>query len=139
MANTNSASIASLNAGSLPDVKKFGGRLKVFQETIALASQASGDTITVLRLPAGFVPLWGQLVSDTSLGSSTISIGTAASAAKYRAAATFTPTDTPTPFGKAANLGAALAASEDVLITIATAALPASGTLQVQMFGLVGD
>jgi hypothetical protein len=70
------------------------------------------------------------------LGTATIAIGTAASAGKYRAAATYTTTaPTVTPFGLAnvmANVQ--LAATEQQIITVTTAALPASGNLIVQMF-----
>lgn len=121
----------------LPSAGDVYGRVRCFNETVTLASQASGDTIEVAKLPKGARPLYGIINTDTSLGSSTISIGPASSAAKYRAAGTFTATDTPTLFGKAGGVGDALTAEEIVLITIGAAALPASGTLRVQMFYVV--
>lgn len=109
--------------------------VKVHQQTIVLNSQATADTQVLARIPAGQKFLYGIINTDTSLGSAVISIGTAATPAKYRAAAVFTATDTPTLFGKA---GAAddvpLAVDEEVLLTVATAALPASGNFVVQIF-----
>ena len=128
------------NFTALPVVKvasaAYGARMVRFRASITLASQATTDTIVVAVVPAGFTFAYGILNTDTSLSTSTISIGTAATPAKYRAAAVFTATDTPTLFGKASAEGAAaqLAADETVIITIATAALPASGNLVVDMF-----
>ncbi|MGL5363061.1 MAG: hypothetical protein ACRDBH_09285, partial [Bosea sp. (in: a-proteobacteria)] len=65
-----------------------------------------------------------------SLGSSTIAVGTAASAAKYKAAAVLTATETPTAYGKGAALAEdALTVDTEILLTVAAAALPASGNL----------
>jgi hypothetical protein len=102
-----------------------------------LASQAAADTVVLARVPAGSDFAFGILTTDTSLGSTTISIGTSASAALYRAAATFTATDTPTFFGKAVTIGFAtdaLAADSLILLTWATATAPASGTLVVDLY-----
>ena len=115
-----------------------GGNVRVYREIITLAAQATTDTIVVAFPSKGETFLRGFLTSTVSLGTSTIAIGISGTTGKYRAAATFTAVDTPTPFGVAANMissGAAakLAADEKVFITIATAALPGSGTLIVDM------
>lgn len=114
----------------------YGARLQRFRATITLATQTTSDTIVVAVVPAGFTFAFGILATDTSLGTSTISIGITGSTAKYRALAVFTATDTPTFFGKASAVGAsaALTADETIFITIATASLPASGTLVVDMY-----
>ena len=135
----NATRMAEIAAGTLPEVRHVFGRMKVFNEKVTLAAQASGDTINVARLPAGFVPLYGVLVTDTSLGTATIAVGVSGNTAKYRAAAVFTATDTPTPFGKTAALGEPLASEETVFLTVGTAALPASGTLRVMFVGTIGD
>ena len=55
-------------------------------------------------------------------------------AGKYRTAATFTALDSPTLFGNAAAAGAEASTEERVLLSVATAALPASGTLVIELF-----
>jgi len=129
---------------NLPAAGDNMGRLRVVREYITLASQASGDTIQLPDLPAGLKFAFGMVHTDTSLSTATISIGPAATPAKYRAAATLTATDTPTPFGKvsakipaADASGGALTAAETNLVTVGTAALPASGNLVVEFYGTV--
>lgn len=106
------------------------------KEIITLATQTTSDTIVLARIPGGNVFLYGILLSSVSLGTSVISIGNATAAAKYRAAAVFTAVETPTMY----MLSAAAAATdpnpadEEVLLTIGTASLPASGTLVSYIF-----
>lgn len=139
MANTKTQLATDIDAGKLPDPYSVLGRLKVgLRTTIALASQASGDTIELGDLPQGFLPLAVMLHSSVSLGSATAAIGISGSAGKYRAAATFTAADAPSLFGVAANI-AKLTAKERLILTVGTAALPASGTLIVAVIGLFGD
>lgn len=119
----------------LPAVSDVHGRVRVFNETVTLASGLNtSDAIEVAQLPKGARVLYGVLTTDTSLGSSTVAIGIAGSTGKYRAAATFTATNTPTLFGVATGTGTPLAAEETVVVTIGTANLPASGTLRVMIF-----
>ncbi len=118
----------------LPVVADVHGRVRCFNEKIVLNSQPSGDTIEVARLPKGARLLYGLLNATVSLSTATIALGIAGNAGKYRTAAVFTAVDTPTLFGAAANAGEALAAEEIVVLAIGTAALPAAGTLRVQLF-----
>lgn len=113
------------------------GTVRCFVEQVTLNSQTTSDTIEVARLPKGAKVLFGVIETDTSLGTSTVAIGITSTTGKYRAAATFTATDTPTLFGVGAGLGTALTAEETVFITIGTASLPASGTLRVMFFYVV--
>ena len=132
-----SANQTSAPVGYKPRASVYGGRLKRLRATVTLASQATTDTLQLGNLPAGSVFAFGVLNSDTSLGSSTLAIGISGTTGKYRAAATFTSTDTPTPFGKAveeAASDAGLSAEQTVIGTIASAALPSSGTLVVDLF-----
>jgi hypothetical protein len=111
-----------------------GGRLRRFRATVTLASQAADDTIVLAKLPAGFAFAYGIINASATLGSSTVAIGTAASAGKYRAAATFTAA-APTLFGAVAAVDdAPLTAEETVIATIAAAALPSSGTMVVDIY-----
>jgi hypothetical protein len=116
-----------------------GGHVRVYQEIITLATQTTSDTIIVAYPSKGETFLYGVLTSTVSLGTSTVAIGITGTTGKYRAAATFTAVDTPTPFGVTANMissgaPAKLTADETVFITIATASLPGSGTLVVQLY-----
>lgn len=114
------------------------GKIKTYNATIDLASQAASDTIVIAKAKQGEKFIGGILTTDTSLGSAKIQIGNATTAAKYKADAVFTSTDTPTMFGKAGAM-AALSADEEIIITVGTAALPSSGTLKVAMLFSVNN
>lgn len=118
-----------------PSASQYAGGVFIYQASILLTTQLIADTIVVGYVPPGAAFLFGLLSTDTSLGAATISIGTAASAAKYRAAATFTTTNTPAFVGLVANsANVSLAAPETQIITVATANLPATGNLLYQQF-----
>jgi hypothetical protein len=111
------------------------GRTRRVRCTVNLASQGTSDTIVLCKLNAGMAFAFGVLTADTSLGSSTVAIGITGTTGKYRAAATFTATNTPTLFGLAGTIDdAPLTGDETVFITIGAAALPASGILVVDLF-----
>lgn len=132
-----SANQTSAPVGYKPRATVYNARLKRLRGTFAYNTQTTSDTLVVGNLPAGATFAFGVLTADTSSGSATLAIGIAGSTAKYKAAAAFTTTDTPTLFGKAAVVGAAdpaLAAEEQVIVTIAAASLPASGILVVDLF-----
>jgi len=121
---------------SVPGPGFVDGTLRVFTETITFASQTTSDTIEVCRLPKGAIPLSVHIIADTSFGgTATIALGISGSTTKYKTAATFTTTNqwvevygtTPT-----AVLGVATANEEIVFLTIAAAALPASGTARIR-------
>lgn len=129
---------------ALPNVTLNGGRQRTSVGVLTLASQASGTTIGMVRIPVspgGTVLVGMTLVTDTSLGSATISLGNSNTAAQYMAAQTFTSTNTPTRVGKAVVhgvgitsgydcvTGLASAVYEDIVLVTATASLPSSGTL----------
>lgn len=137
MANTYATEVAGL--GTTPTGKSNGGvqggRLRRFRATVTFASQASGDTVTLAYVPAGHVFAFGIINATASFGASaTIAIGNSSSTGKYRAAATNTAT-TPTMFGLAtAADDDALTADETVIMTIAVAALPSSGTAVIDLY-----
>lgn len=113
-----------------------GGRMRRYRATITLASQADGDTVTLAKIPAGSFFAYGVLSGSATLGSSTIAIGVSGTAGKYRAAATHTAT-VPTMFGIATEVGnqtPVAVGGETVILTNTTAALPASGTLVVDLY-----
>lgn len=115
----------------------YAAPVKRYRATINLAAQTTSDTLLLAKLAPGETFAYGVLTSTASLGTSTLAIGIAGTTGKYRTAATFTATDTPTLFGNAAQVGAAdpaLSATENVIGTIAVASLPASGTLIVDIY-----
>jgi hypothetical protein len=128
---------------TLPDVTRVGGRRRTFVSSLTLASQASGTTIGVARLPIGAVINSIQGITDTSLGSTTISLGNSNSAAIYKAAATFTATETPTLWGLTATRGVPITSGydcvtgvanrsyEDIVLVTGAATAPSSGTLRI--------
>lgn len=138
MAQTYATEVSGID--SVPAVKAsalsaHGGHNIRYRASITMASQASGDTIVLADIPAGMVFSHGVINSDTSTGTATVAVGNATTAAKYKAAAVFTTTDTPTMFGKAAaQAGAASTAVERVIATIGTAALPSSGQLVIDLY-----
>ena len=132
-----SANQTTAPVGYKPRATVYQSRLKRLRATFTYNSQTTSDTLTVGNLPAGATFAFGVLTADTSSGSTTLAIGTTASTAKYKAAAAFTTTDTPTMFGKAAVVGAAdpaLSAEEQVIVTLAAATAPSSGTLVVDLY-----
>lgn len=136
LAGTTTGTTTAAAAGYRPSASVYGARLKRLRATINLASQTTSDTLLLGTLPAGATFAYGVLNTTASLGSSTLAIGIAGTAGKYRAAGTFTATDTPTLFGTAAQaaLASPLSAEENVIGTIAAANLPSSGTLVVDLY-----
>lgn len=137
MAETYAPEVAGL--GTIPTTQANGGvqggRLRRFRATVPFAAQASGDTIVLAYVPAGHTFAFGMVNATATFGASaTIAIGTAASSGKYRVAAVHTAT-VPTLFGVP---GAAddvpLASPETVIMTIAVAALPGSGSAVVDLY-----
>jgi hypothetical protein len=116
-----------------PEALKTGhlvnGRLRSLRATVLLSETtvASGDTIALGKRPANSRYAGHRITAGVSLGAATLAIGVAGTAGKYRAAAVHTAVDTPTDVALAAQLAAdPLAADEEMIATIATAALPTS-------------
>jgi hypothetical protein len=129
-------------SASLPVVKAsataaYGARLRRYRASITLASQVfgAGNEIILAKVPAGLTFAYGVLTSDTSLGTSTVSVGISGTVAKYKAAAVNTALDTPALFGTTAQIGqAALTAEEVIFLQVLIANLPASGNLVVDLY-----
>lgn len=129
----------TLTSPAKADGRVHGGAVRNYHATLDMAqatvAKNSGDTNVLFRLPAGCKPLFLVLTASATMGATaTIAIGKSGTAAKYKAAAIFTAVDTPTMFmlSSAAD-DAPLAADEDVILTIAAAALPGAGVLTVDM------
>ena len=112
-----------------------GGRLRRFRATVPFAAQAAADTITLATVPAGYTFAYGMVNATATFGASaTVAIGTAAAPGKYRTAATHTAT-VPTLFGNSAAADdVPLDAEETVIMTIAVASLPGSGSAVVDLY-----
>jgi hypothetical protein len=112
------------------------GRVKTLKNSITLASQVFGSNYIYLgNLPQGSRFRKITMTTDTSLGSSTIGIGTVAgSYIDYKTAAVFTTTETPTEYGLTAKRNAAaLTADLALYAIIGVANLPASGNLSIDV------
>jgi hypothetical protein len=146
VAGTNMAMILANTGGGLQTLPNqlVGAKPHVWTERITLASQASGVNIPIARIPYGSALLGIVINSTVSLGSSTIAFGDMNNTARFTAAAVFTAVDTATQKLNATSHGALLTtcydylavastAYEDVIMTVAAAALPASGTLVVSV------
>lgn len=124
-----------------------------FVETVTYAAQVAGTVIGIARIAVPCVLLGFTLLASVSSGSTTLAIGNAAdtNSAKYKAAAAFTTTDTPTRVGLSASMGVAILSGidsqgqpttygaaqnggggyEDIILTFAAATAPGAGTLRI--------
>jgi hypothetical protein len=136
MANQSSIEYAAYS-GTAPQVQPDGklqnGKVRCLQASFNLANavQANGDVLTLGQIPAGAIIKTIKMTSSVSLATSTVAIGIAGTAAKYRAAAVFTTVDVPTPVGPGAVAegGGRERVAETLIATVGVAALPAAGTL----------
>lgn len=137
MARTYANEVAGF--GTTPTTKSdggiHGGRLRRFRASFTMAAQASGDDMVLARVPAGYRFAFGIINGSATFGgTATVAIGVAGATGKYRAAAIFTAA-APTLFGvSTAADDDALTAEETVLLTIAAASLPGSGTGYVDLY-----
>ena len=113
-----------------------GARVRVYREKITLASQTTSDTITIAFPSIRESFLFGTHTTGTSLGSSTVAVGVSGTVNKYKVAAVFTTTLTPTLWGAVAAITDLdpLTAGQEVYITIAAATMPSSGTYFTDMY-----
>jgi hypothetical protein len=137
MAQTYASEVSGLNTIPVGNANGAvqGGRIRRFRATITLAAQAADDTIVLAKVPAGYAFAYGVINASATLGASaTVAVGVAGAAGKYRTAAVFTAA-APTLFGNVAAVDdAPLTAEETVIMTVAVAALPGSGTCTVDLY-----
>jgi hypothetical protein len=144
---SNMAMILGNTAGGLQQLpnQMVGAKQHSWTERFTLAGQASGVNIPVARIPYGSILLDIVATGSVSLGTSTIAFGDMNNTARFKAAAVYTAVDTPTSMLNAASAGASLTtcydylgvastAYEDVIMTVAAAALPGAGTLVVTIY-----
>jgi hypothetical protein len=129
----------SLAAGSaVPnylDPSLGGGRVRVAMAEFTCASDAAGTYTAPIVLPRGARVICGFMNATVTMGASaTIAIGITGTVGKYRAAATYTATDTFTLLALGAVTAEELTAAEQIIMTTAVAALPATGKLVIGFF-----
>lgn len=111
------------------DGRLIGAKVRSIRASKQLVADQIADRVYLGKLPQGATLKEILFVTDTTLGSTTFSIGTTAAPAKYRALAVFTtPLNVPTVVGPPAAAwdDAPLTADEDVWVTFAAAALSGS-------------
>mgnify|MGYP006191754395 CR=1 FL=1 len=111
-------------------------RSTIVAPKVAAQAIAAGDRLFLGTVRAGESIREIRLNTDTSLGTTTFSIGTTAVPAKYRAAAVFTtPLNIPSPVGPvaAAAIAAPLAADEDIWATFAVAGIAGGVVMAFEM------
>ena len=130
-----SANQTAAPVGYKPTANAHGGRLKRLRGTFTYNTQTTSDTLAIGVLPAGATPAFIHITTSVSTGSATLAIGISGTAAKYKAAGAVTTVDVPQPFGLAARLAdSPLSADELLIVTIAGASLPGSGTLVIDFY-----
>lgn len=122
------------DSGKLADGFYTDGTVHRVRATIELNAQASGKKILLCEMPKGSLFIYGLLNTSVTLGTSTIAIGDEFTAELIKAAGTLTSADTPVLFGKNKPVNEKLEANTNLYLTVGTAALPAAGTLVVDMF-----
>ncbi|MBP8231962.1 MAG: hypothetical protein KAY22_06620 [Rhizorhabdus sp.] len=141
MAKGYSAELVGVIDGTkVPDLKAdgrvYGARLRAYQATFDMASstvkKVVADTNVIAQIPANEKVVAILMLASVTMGASaTIAVGTASTPAKYRAAATFTTANVPTPtMLSSAGDDAPLSAEEEIIFTVGTADLPGAGILQ---------
>ena len=137
MTTVYSKEMSVVNAGKHVYGGIAGGRIRRYRATVDLAAQPSGDTIVLSNIMPGETFSFGVLYSSVSLGAATLAIGTEGAADAYMTAATVTTADKPVFFGKVAAAGANTESQTDrttVIATVGAAALPAAGTLVIDVY-----
>src|SRR4029077_12224231 len=147
VAGSNMAMILANTGGGLQTLpaQVVGAKPHLWTERITLASQASGVNIPVARVPYGSALIDIVVTGSVSLGPSTLAFGDMNNTARFSAAAVNTGVDAATSKLNAASAGLPLTtcydypavannAYEAVIMTVAAAALPASGTLVVTIY-----
>ena len=126
MADFYLAHAVGIEDGTVVPANKYDGRFvgaklkTIVANHPAGVAYANGDRMFLAALKAGEQISAIRVVSDTSFGTTTVSIGTTAAATKYVNAKTMTTTDVPTMIGPKATAAddGPLAADEDVWITL---------------------
>lgn len=133
MADFYAAQQVGVADGTVNPALRADGRQVGANETITVANKvtaqawANGDRIFLGRVRAGQHLRRVVISASASLGTTTLSIGSRATAAKYTNAATLTTANQPTllPFNVAQAIAGPLAADEDIWLTLGVGGIAA--------------
>lgn len=137
--------VGVLDGTKLPPNKADGREVNTRKFAILASKQSgdawnNGDTVRLGKKPAGQKITRISIATDTSLGSATVSIGTAAAATKYVNAATLTtPLNVPVNVGPlASTLDDAPGDAEELIATIGAANIAGAAllTVEIEMAGI---
>lgn len=121
-------------AGTQAPVTQMGARRRTSLAEFTYAADAVGTYALPMVIPRGARIVDVRLNTSVTLGgTTTLAVGVTGTAGKYRAAATFTTADQWVSLGLNAAMGVLLTADEQIILTVAAAALPASGRLLVEV------
>jgi hypothetical protein len=147
IAGTNMAMVLANTGGNVQQLPNqlVGAKQHLWTERITLAAQASGVNIPIARIPYGSALMDIVVNGSVSLGTSTLAFGDMNNTARFAAAATNTTVDAAGHKLNAASDGLALTTCydvnavlntsyEDIVMTVAAAALPGAGTLVVTVY-----
>ena len=137
MATVYSQEMTIINTGKEAYAGVVGGRMRRYRATVELKAQAADDVIELIEVPANETFAFGVIFASVTLGTATLAIGTADDAFAYMAEKTVTSADTPVFFVTTAAAAADTASEtgvKTITATVGTAALPASGTLVVDIY-----
>lgn len=120
---------------AMADGRQVGAHVRevLAVKDVTAAQWAVGDLVYLGKKRAGETLVGVTINADTTLGTTTLSVGPLATPAKYVNAKTNTAIDTPTGLGPKAStlVGAPATANEDIWMTIGVAAIPAAVNLSV--------
>lgn len=109
-----------------------GGNVRIISETFTYASDAAASyNITGGLLPAGARVIDAYFVTSVTTGSATLALGISGTTGKYITAAAVTTANQRTVSVNQAALLTEITTPEQLQLTVAAAALPASGTLRI--------
>jgi hypothetical protein len=138
MAQTFSTELAGIASQPVvkPAVPAYGGRLRRYRATIAMASQSitTGNEAILAKIPAGQAFAFAIVNTSVTTGATTVAIGNGTTPALYAATAAYTTVDTPVIVGKNAAVAAGAYASEETILATSSAALAASGNLVIDIY-----
>jgi hypothetical protein len=130
----------TLNPPKLADSRIFGAKVRgivAAKNPSATVTQAlaAADDLILGRLPVGAVPVGFRAFTDTTLATSTLSIGVTGALTKYVNAATLTTTnqwvDLPMVVGGIENRLYAAGAEEELILTVGVATIAAATKLLI--------
>lgn len=121
-------------AGTQAPVTQMSARRRTALAEFTYAADAVGTYALPMVVPRGARIVDVRLNTSVTLGATaTLAVGTVAAPGRYRAAATFTTADQWVSLGLNAAMGVLLTVDEQIILTVAAAALPASGRLLVEV------